>query len=62
MKSRPTTLERAFELARAGGCAGVAEIRAQLKLEGYNLSQFEGPALMRQLRDLCAASRTTNGD
>ena len=50
-------LERAFTLARSGEYAGVAEIRAQLKTEGYALHQLEGPSLMRQLRDLCIASR-----
>jgi hypothetical protein len=57
---RPTTLERAFALARTGAYAGVAEIKAQLKAEGYTLSQLEGPALGRQLRDLCIAARGAN--
>lgn len=60
MTSRQTTLERAFELARTGGYPGVAEIRAQLKAEGYNLGQLEGPSLMRQLRALCTSSRRAN--
>lgn len=57
MTTRPTTLERAFELARTGDYLGIAEIRAQLKAEGYSLGQLEGPSLMRQLRELCIASR-----
>ena len=60
MTSRPTTLERAFELARTGDYLGIAEIRAQLKAEGYSLGQLEGPSLMRQLRELCIASRKAN--
>ncbi len=57
MTDRPTTLERAFELARTGEYARVSDIRAQLKTEGYTLHQLEGPTLVRQLRDLCVASR-----
>jgi len=57
MRYRQTTLERAFELARTGDYPGTAEIRAQLKAEGYSLGQLEGPTLMRQLRDLCISSR-----
>lgn len=57
MTSRPTVLERAFTLARSGDYAGVAEIKAQLKTEGYALHQLEGPSLMRQLRELCGTAR-----
>lgn len=62
MTSRLTTLERAFELARTGDYLGIAEIRAQLKAEGYSLGQLEGPSLMRQLRELCIASRKANAN
>ena len=57
MISRPTTLERAFALARSGEYPGVSEIKAQLKAEGFALQQLEGASLMKQLRDLCIASR-----
>lgn len=57
MSSQPTVLERAFDLANSGEYAGVAEIRLQLRAEGYATHQLEGPSLLRQLRDLCAASR-----
>ena len=57
MTSRQTTLERAFILAKSGEYAGVSEIRAQLRTEGYALQQMEGPALMKQLRDLCIKAR-----
>lgn len=56
MTFRPTTLERAFALARTGDYASIAEIRAQLKAEGYAAQQLEGPSLLRQLRELCVAS------
>lgn len=60
MTFRPTTLERAFELARSGLYAGVPELRKQLKDEGYAMSQVEGPLLTKQLRDLCHASSRAN--
>ena len=56
MDNRPTALERAFDLARSGKCADVAQIRQQLKVEGYARDQLTGPALIRQLRDLCIAA------
>jgi hypothetical protein len=56
MTPRATTLERAFELARSGKYAGVSELRLQLKAEGYSPDQLTGPALLRQLRDLCVAA------
>ena len=56
--SDPTAVERAFELARSGRCAGVAQIRAQLKAEGHSGAQIWGPSLTRQLRALCNAAAT----
>ena len=56
MNFRPTTLERAFDLAKSGTCSGVDDIRRQLRAEGYPLHSLEGPTLIRQLRELCAAS------
>jgi len=57
MTTRPTTLERAFTLARSGDCDSVSEIRAKLKAEGYPLQQMEGRALMKQLREICVQAR-----
>ena len=57
MSSRPTTLERAFTLARSGDYPGVSEIRVQLKAEGYSVQQMEGPSLLRQLREICTKAR-----
>lgn len=53
MKFQPTTLERAFELAKTGEYQGVGDISKQLKSEGYSLSQLEGDSLRRQLRSIC---------
>ena len=60
MPLRPTALERAFELARSGDYARPQDIRARLNAEGYDGAQIEGPSLLRQLRELCAASRKTS--
>ena len=56
MDFRPTTLERAFALAKSGTCSGLEDIRRQLRAEGYPLHSIEGPSLIRQLRELCVAS------
>jgi hypothetical protein len=56
MNSRPTALERAFDLARSGDCAGVEDVRKKLKSEGYSVEQLTGRTLIRQLRDLCQAA------
>jgi hypothetical protein len=57
MPFRPTTLERAFSLARSGEYASLTEIRAQLNAEGYAAGQLEGPQLLKQLRTLCENAR-----
>jgi len=57
--SIPTTLERAFELARSGDFESLSDIRAQLKNEGYALAQLDGRSLQRQLRQLCIDARRT---
>jgi hypothetical protein len=36
---RPTTLERAYELARGGGCRTVGEIKQALQSEGFERIQ-----------------------
>jgi hypothetical protein len=58
----PTPLERAFALARTGDYAGMPEIRAQLKVEGYEVSQLVGRTLLKQLRLLCDAARHATPD
>jgi hypothetical protein len=56
MKLPPTALERAFELARSGGCAGLADIRRSLRAEGFSDKQVYGRSLQKQLMDLCKKS------
>ena len=55
----PTTLERAFELARSGSCASVQDIRRRLKSEGFDqvAAHLAGPSLGKQLRRLCEEAR-----
>ena len=43
MASQPTSLERAFELARSGQFYSLEDIRLQLNREGLNPRQIEGP-------------------
>jgi hypothetical protein len=58
--TQPTTLERAFILARSGSCASVQDIRATLKRERFDQveAHLAGPSLARQLRGLCDAARS----
>lgn len=59
MSHRPTTVERAYELARSGECVGVAEIKLQLRREGHSdvAGQLYGRAITTDLRRLCEAAR-----
>lgn len=59
----PTTLERAFDLARSGTCAGVGEIRLALKRERFDQVEghLAGHSINRQLRALCEAARRSGG-
>ena len=52
---RPTTLERAYELARGGGCRTVGEIKQALQSEGFERIQdsLYGPTLTAALHKLC---------
>ncbi len=62
MNHTPSTLERAFELARSGECANIAEIRTRLKRERFDSveAHLQGPSINRQLRQLCDAARKTS--
>lgn len=49
---RPSTVERAFELARLGGCRTLPEIVAILKGERHDCvdAHLAGPSIRRDLR------------
>ncbi len=53
---RPTTIERAYELARSGACRTVGEIKAKLQAEGYEgvKDRLYGASMTGALRKLCA--------
>lgn len=50
-----TTIERAFALAKSGAYPTVGDIKRQLKLERFDSveAHLQGPAINRQLRQLC---------
>ena len=54
MFDRPRLLERGFQLARAGTCHSVTEIKARLKAEGFSTSEIEmhlsGKLIQKQLK------------
>jgi hypothetical protein len=54
---RPTTLERAYELARSGECRTVGDIKNRLQAEGHERVQdrLYGGSLTSALKKLCAA-------
>lgn len=53
--NRPTTIERAYELARSGACRTVGDLKQRLSAEGYDRIQdaLYGPTLTAALRKLC---------
>lgn len=61
MPFRPTTLERAYELARGGSCRRITDIKQRLQAEGYEgvRDSLYGPALNTELRKLCQAHYVT---
>jgi hypothetical protein len=56
---RPSTIERAYELARSGEFRTVSRIRDRLRAEGYAdaTAHFSSPTLVADLRRLIAAAR-----
>jgi len=64
VNSRPTAIERAFELAASGRSPGLSEIKTKLAQEGYTQLQmlFEGPAIRRQIRQIILKARAPGSD
>jgi len=56
MTHRPTTLERAYQLADSGDFKTVGDIKRRLTEERYERvkEHLEGPSIMRALRERCA--------
>ncbi len=59
MHYRMTALERAFQMARSGEYASIAEIKKQLQAEGFSAAQVTGRVLSRQLRELIKVAQKT---
>ena len=65
-RDRPTTVERAFELARSGQCDNLPAIVAALKGERHESvdAHLAGPSIRKDLRRVweSEASRTAAGE
>lgn len=57
MTFRPTTIERAYQLAEGGTCRTVGDIKTRLQAEGHERVQdrLYGGSLTSALRKLCSA-------
>ena len=55
MTFRPTTLERAYQLAEGGSCRTVSDVKQALQSEGYDRIQdsLYGGTITAALRKLC---------
>jgi hypothetical protein len=55
MTFRPTTLERAYQLAEGGSCRTVSDVKQALQIEGYDRIQdsLYGGTITAALRKLC---------
>lgn len=55
MTFRPTTIERAYELAKSGSCRTVGDVKAKLQAEGHERVQdrLYGSSITSALRKLC---------
>ncbi|WP_417231058.1 hypothetical protein [Brevundimonas sp.] len=55
MSFRPTTIERAYQLAEGGDCRTVGDIKQKLQAEGHERVQenLYGASLTGALRKLC---------
>ena len=55
MTFRPTTLERAYQLAGSGACRTVSDVKQALQSEGYDRIQdsLYGGTITAALRKLC---------
>ncbi|MDP9416062.1 MAG: hypothetical protein M3Q08_18630 [Pseudomonadota bacterium] len=64
MNLAPTTLERAFALARSGDYPTISDIRRRLKQERFDHVEghLQGPSINRQLKLLCEQARRPRVD
>jgi hypothetical protein len=57
MDEKPTAIERAFQLARSGRYASVANLKRTLAAEGYVMGLFSGPTMRKQLEGLIRSAQ-----
>ena len=63
MDSNVSALQRAFQLARSGELATVADIKRKLKREGYDQAVVDGgPLLTLQFRKLLSEASERKSD
>lgn len=53
----PTTLERAFVLARSGSFQSMTSLKEQLRFEGFRVDQLQSRLLRKQLALLMASAK-----
>jgi hypothetical protein len=60
LKDRPSVIERAFQVAKSGKVANIAELRAQLAKEGYSnvAMALTGRALGQQISRMIIEARS----
>ena len=58
MTFRPTTIERAYQLAEGGTCRTISEVKTALGQEGFASiqDQLYGLSVSKALRDRCNAN------
>ena len=64
MTFRPTTLERAYQLAESGACRTVSEVKQALQSEGYDRIQdsLYGGTITAALRKRCQENFLSGSD
>lgn len=64
MNHRPTTIERAYELARSGECRTLSDVKQRLSADGHDRIQehLYGSTVSAALRKLCQANYVVKPD
>jgi hypothetical protein len=64
MNHRPTTIERAYELARSGECRTLSDVKQRLSADGHDRIQehLYGSTVSAALRKLCQANYVPKTD
>lgn len=64
MTFRPTTLERAYQLAESGACRTVSDVKQALQAEGYDRIQdsLYGGTITAALRKRCQENFLSGSD